>query len=121
MVGKVSKKTTTKDIEMEKREQIERGNRIKTIREKLEMTKIELARRIGISGQFLGLIEEGKGNLSYISIKKLMDLSGHSADYILYGLDDSIIKDTKRLLKKYTEKEIVQAMNILKEIAIFIG
>ena len=120
MVEAVYEKASAKDIEIEKREQIERGNRIKTIREGLKMNKTELARKIGISGQFLGLIEEGKGNLAYRSIKKLMDLSGHSADYILYGLDDSIINDTKKLLKKYNEKEIVQAMSILKDIAIFI-
>ena len=113
-------KINARALEMEKQEQIERGNRIKTIREGLKMNKTELARKIGISGQFLGLIEEGKGNLAYRSIKKLMDLSGHSADYILYGLDDSIINDTKKLLKKYNEKEIVQAMSILKDIAIFI-
>ena len=119
MVGEVFE-TTTRDIEIEKREQIERGNRIKSIREKLNMNKTQLAKNIGISGQFLGLIEEGKGNLSYRSIKKLMDLSGHSADYILYGLDDSIINDTKALLKKYNEKEIIQAMKTLREIAVFI-
>ena len=113
-------KINARDIETEKREQAESGNRIKAIREGLNMNKAELARNIGISGQFLGLIEEGKGNLAYRSIKKLMELSGHSADYILYGLDDSIINDTKKLLERYNEKEIIQAMNALREIAQFI-
>ncbi len=120
MVKELDERMTTKDKEQEKKEQIERGNRIRQIREKLNMNKSELARKIGISGQFLGLIEEGKGNLAYRSIKKLMDLSAHSADYILYGLDDSIINDTKLLLKEYDEEEIIRAMGILKEIAIFI-
>ena len=105
----------------EKTEQIERGKRIKFIREnELHMNKTQLAREIGVSSQFLGLVEDGKGNLVYRSIKKLRDLSGHSADYILYGLDDSVINKTKDLLNNYTEQEIHKALELLNEIAIFI-
>ena len=105
----------------EKFEQIERGKRIKYIREnELHMNKTQLAKKIGVSSQFLGLVEEGKGNLVYKSIKKLRDLSNHSADYILYGLDDTIINETKRILNNYTEKEIHKAIELLNEIAIFI-
>ena len=109
------------DLELEKQEQISRGKRIKYIREnELHMNKTQLAKEIGISSQFLGLVEEGRGNLVYRSIRKLRDLSGHSADYILYGLDDTILNKTKELLSKYTDKEIKTAMNIIKDIAIFI-
>ena len=105
----------------EKFEQIERGKRIKYIREnELHMNKTQLAKKIGVSSQFLGLAEEGKGNLVYKSIKKLRDLSNHSADYILYGLDDTIINRTKKILNNYTEKEIRKAIELLNEIAIFI-
>ena len=111
----------TSDIELEKQEQILRGKRIKYIREnELHMNKTQLAKEIGISSQFLGLVEEGRGNLMYRSIRKLRDLSGHSADYILYGLDDKIINKTKELLSTYSDKEIETAMNIIKDIAIFI-
>ena len=109
------------DLELEKQEQISRGKRIKYIREnELHMNKTQLAKEIGISSQFLGLVEEGRGNLVYRSIRKLRDLSGHSADYILYGLDDTIINKTKNLLNTYSNKEIETAMNIIKDIAIFI-
>lgn len=111
----------TSDLELEKQEQISRGKRIKYIREnELHMNKTQLAKEIGISSQFLGLVEEGRGNLVYRSIKKLRDLSGHSADYILYGLDDSIINKTNKLLKIYSEKELEKAIDIIKDIAIFI-
>ena len=107
--------------DLEKEEQILRGKRIKYIREnELNMNKTQLAKEIGISSQFLGLVEEGRGNLMYRSIRKLRDLSGHSADYILYGLDDTIITKTKYLLNTYSNKEIETAMNIIKDIAIFI-
>ena len=111
----------TSDIESEKQEQILRGKRIKYIREnELHMNKTQLAKEIGISSQFLGLVEEGRGNLVYRSIRKLRDLSGHSADYILYGLDDTIINKTRELLSTYSDKEIETAMNIIKDISIFI-
>ena len=111
----------TSDLELEKQEQISRGKRIKYIREnELHMNKTQLAKEIGISSQFLGLVEEGRGNLMYKSIRKLRDLSGHSADYILYGLDDTIINKTKELLSTYSDKEIETAMNIIKDISIFI-
>lgn len=109
-----------KEKELDKIEQEERGRRIKEIREKeLKMKKTQLGKEIGISGQFLGLVEAGKGNLVYKSIKKLKDLSGHSSDYILYGLDDNNIKKTKKCLEKYTEQEIIQAIDIIKGIALF--
>ena len=109
------------DLELEKQEQILRGKRIKYIREnELHMNKTQLAKEIGISSQFLGLVEEGRGNLVYRSIRKLRDLSGHSADYILYGLDDTILNRTRELLSKYTDKEIKTAMNVIKDISIFI-
>ena len=108
------------EIEVEKFEQIERGKRIKNIREnELHMNKTQLAKEIGISSQFLGLVEEGRGNLVYRSIKKLRKLSGHSSDYILFGLDDDIIKETKQYLDKYSEEEIIRFIKIIKEITFF--
>lgn len=109
------------EIDLEKMEQIERGKRIKNIREnELHMNKAQLSRKIGVSGQFLGLVESGKGNLVYKSIKSLSLLSGHSSDYILYGLDDAIIKETKKILEKYSESEIINALNVIKELTSFI-
>lgn len=98
-------------------DQIERGLRIKSIREnELKMNKSQLAREIGISSQFLGLIEDGKGNLVYKSVKKLMNLSGHSSDYILFGLEDNIISEARILLEKYTKEEINKSLEIIKDI-----
>lgn len=114
-------KKNKEQFSLDKLEQIERGKRIKFIREEeLKMSKIKLAKEIGVSGQFLGLVEEGNGNLVYKSIKKLRDLSGHSADYILYGLDDTIINKTKILLKHYNEKQIINVIDIIKNVTLFI-
>lgn len=112
---------SSKEIELDKLEQIDRGKRIKFIREnELHMNKTQLAKEIGISGQFLGLVEEGKGNLVYKSIKKLRNISGHSADFILYGFDDTTITKTKECLQHYSEEEFIYATKIITQIATFI-
>lgn len=118
---KYTKRKSQNEIDLERKEQKERGERIRFIREKeLKLNKTELAKKIGVSSQFLGLVEEGKGNLVYRSIKELKMLSGHSADYILYGIDDSVIDETKEYINQYSDKEIIQAMKAIKEIALFI-
>ena len=105
------------DIDEERKQQIYRGLRIKNIREnELHLNKTDLACKLKISSQFLGLVENGKGNLTYRSIKLLRDLSGHSADYILYGLDDSVIKETKKCLEFFSENELKKGLNILKDL-----
>lgn len=109
------------NLDVEKIEQIERGKRIKYIREnELKMNKSQLAKEIGVSGQFLGLVESGRGNLVYRSIKNLMDLSGHSSDYILFGLDDSVISETKKYLKKYSSKELINSIDIIKKLTLLL-
>lgn len=117
----MGRKRSNVAIEVEKHEQYERGQRIKYIREyELKMTKTDLAEKIGTSSQFLGLVEDGKGNLVYYSIKKLREVSGHSADYILYGVDDNSIEKTRSLISNYSEEEIVEALGIIEKLSLFI-
>ena len=103
---------------IEKEEQIARGKRIKYIREnELKLNKSDFAKKIGISSQFLGLVEDGRGNLMYRSIKRLRELSGHSADYIIFGLDDTILDKTKQYMEYFSEDEIKYGINILKDLS----
>ena len=114
-------KNDNSNNELEKLEQENRGQRIRDIREnELHMNKSELAKEIGVSSQFLDLVENGKGNLVYKSLKKLRNLSGHSADYILYGLDDNCINKTKKLLQEYSENEIIETLNFIKHFIMLI-
>ena len=111
----------TIEARKEKAEQVQRGLRIKRIREKeLKLKKTELGKKIGVSGQFLGLVEEGNGNLMYRSIKKLKDLSGHSSDYILFGLDDTMFIDSYKYLENFSEEEIKGTIEVIKNISILI-
>ena len=115
----MGRKRANVTIEVERKEQYERGQRIKKIREEeLKMNKTQLARAIGTSSQFLGFVEEGKGNLVYYSLKKLREVSGHSADYILFGLDDNCITKTKKILKNYSEEEIIGTLDIVRKLTL---
>lgn len=115
------KRNNSRADDLEKIEQEKRGLRIKNIREnELHMNKTELAKEIGISSQLLSLVENGKGNLVYKSIRRLRDISGHSADYILYGLDDNNINKTKKLLQDYSEQEIIETINFIKHFILLI-
>ena len=119
------KRNNSSADDLDKIDQEKRGLRIKNIREnELHMNKTDFAKEIGISSQFLGLVENGKGNLVYKSIKKLRDLSGHSADYILYGLDEgSVYSDyavipfemQKVLTCSDGKKQIIEEYEELKE------
>ena len=117
----MGRKRANMAVEVEKQEQYERGQRIKFIREQeLHMSKTELAARIGTSSQFLGLVEEGKGNLVYYSIRKLREVCGHSSDYILFGVDDESIERTKYLLEDYSDEQISDALKVIEKLSKFI-
>lgn len=96
------------------------GKRIEVIRKEMNKTKENLAKEIGITAQYLGMVEKGKGTLSYNKLKKLCDISGYSADYILFGRDFKIEEKTKNLLTQFSYDEIQKACETIKQIAFFI-
>ena len=96
------------------------GERIRKIRNELKMTKDALGKKMGLTGQFLGVVESGKSTLTYEKLKILCDISGYTSDYILFGKDSNLVTDTKENLKKYTDEEIEAACEMLKNISIFI-
>lgn len=96
------------------------GKRIELIRKEMKMTKEKFAKSLGISGQYLGIVEKGGSSLSYDKLKKLCNLSGYSADYILFGKDKDVIKKTKKELEGFTDKQIQDVCKIITQVAIFI-
>ena len=115
------KKVLEEELEKFEDEKILRGKRNENIREnELELRKTDLAPKLGISSQFLGLVEKGKANLNYNSLKLLRDLSNHSADFILYGLDDSILVETKKYLDAFTERELMEALETIKVLSTYL-
>lgn len=96
------------------------GKRIESIRKEMKMTKEKFAKEIGISGQYLGIVEKGGSSLAYDKLKKLCEISGYSADYILFGKEKNLIKKTKTIIEGYTNEQIKEACEILSKIGIFI-
>lgn len=100
------------------------GLRVKNIRLNMNMTKQKMADLLGISGQYLGMIERGEGTLSVDKLKILCDMTGLSADYILFGKDfNSTLNLSKKLSKKlsgYSDEEIKLGCATLENLALFL-
>ncbi len=105
-----------KDAEL--RKQI--GARIRNIRNELNMTKGGLAKVLGVTGQFLGVVESGRSNISYDKLRKLCEVSGYSADYILFGKNTEAISQTKGELEGFSNEQIQDACEVIKKLAIYL-
>lgn len=80
---------------------VEIGERIRTIREDMAMNRDKFSEMIDISEVFLGQIERGECSLSLKTLSSIITHTGSSADFILYGKKDennSCIKKINKLL-----------------------
>ena len=68
---------------------IDIGERLRGIREGMQMTREEFSEKIDITDSFLGQIERGERSLSVKTLKKVVKYTGVSADYLLFGKDTS--------------------------------
>ncbi len=96
------------------------GARIKCIREQMGLTKEAFAKSLGVSGQYLGIVERGESCLSVNKLKILCDLTGLSADYILFGKDETIVNKTKETLTDFSQDQIQTGCELLQKLAVFI-
>ncbi len=61
------------------------GNRIRTIRESIPLTREQFAELIDISPSFLSQIERGDKSMSIDTLMFISAKTGYSCDYILFG------------------------------------
>ena len=61
------------------------GERIRQIREGLNMNREKFSEMVDISSVFLGQIERGERSLSIKTLSKIVKFTGVSTDYILFG------------------------------------
>lgn len=78
------------------------GSRIKGLREKMNLSQISFAERVGISNSVLSRIESGKRPMEDSEITKFADFFDVSADYILGRTNSLTGMNTK---KDWTEEE----------------
>ena len=69
------------------KEDIDIGERLRSLRESMRMTREEFSEKIDITDSFLGQIERGERSLSVKTLKKVVRYTGISADYLLFGKD----------------------------------
>ena len=72
-----------------KEENILIGERIREIREGMDLTQNKFSEMIDISSVFLGQIERGERSLSIKTLSKIVKFTGASTDYILFGNDNA--------------------------------
>lgn len=96
------------------------GLRIRDIRIDMGLSKQSFASLLGISGQYLGMVERGKGSLSFEKVQVLCNLTGLSADYILFGKDSNLPLKVKDSLKEYSDEQIQAGCEALKNLAIIL-
>ncbi len=61
------------------------GERIRSIRESYNMSREKFSEIIDVSEVFLGQIERGERSLSIKTLRKIVNYSGVSSDFILFG------------------------------------
>ena len=71
------------------KEDIDIGERLRGIRENMNMTREKFSEKIDITDTFLGQIERGERSLSAKTLKKVVRYTGVSADYLLFGKDSN--------------------------------
>ena len=78
------------------------GERIRKIREDLKMNRERFSEMIDISDVFLGQIERGERSLSTKTLVKIVKFTGVSANFILFGNEESnnTLAKINRILNK---------------------
>ena len=74
-----------------KQENIEMGQRIRVIREGLDMTQEQFAEFLGITASAVKKLEAGANGISRENLKKLVD-KNYSADFLLFGKQEPFDK-----------------------------
>ena len=85
---------------------LEVGERIRSIRENLKMNRETFSEMIDISDVFLGQIERGERSLSIKTLCRIVSFTGNSTDYILFGTDNTntTIDKITRILNDWSKE-----------------
>lgn len=95
---------------------LEIGERIRSIRDDLKMNRERFSEMIDISDVFLGQIERGERSLSLKTLYKIISFTGVSADFILLGKqnNNSTMHKINRILSKSSDVNIEYFYEIIK-------
>lgn len=87
---------------------LEVGERIRSIRENLKMNRERFSEMIDVSDVFLGQIERGERSLSLKTLCRIVSFTGVSTDFILFGntATNSTLHKINRILAKSSNANI---------------
>ena len=91
---------------MNNKDKQEIGKRIDKIRISMGLSKEDFAKLLGVTGQHLGNVITGKVGLSIDKLICLCKKTNKSADYYLFGSENTIKDLTETLLSNYSVEEI---------------
>lgn len=86
----------------------------------MHMSKSEFASLIKMKSQYLGMVEAGQRGLTIEKAIDICDKTGISCDYLLCGIESSIREIAKKMLSKYSNENIYNAFEILKDFALLL-
>ena len=96
------------------------GEQIRKRRQSLKITQKELAHSIGVTPQYISLIEQDKGVPSLSSLSKIAEELGVTVDYLITG-KEGVVTDTiaaikaDKSLKVETKKALIAIVKNLRE------
>ena len=94
------------------------GYRVKQLRIKSGLTKLQLAVNLYISESYIALIESDKRNPSMEIVGKLADFFCVTSDYLMNGntseRDKLMLKEWSAVLQGRSENEIESALQLVK-------
>ena len=98
------------------------GERLCRVRKDKKLTKSQFGKMIGVSGEFVGLLESGGHDMSADLIIQICDLTGASADYLLFGtIDPARDVATNTAVYGLSNEQIQIALDIIKKVAQFVN
>ena len=92
------------------------GNRIRDIREELDLSQAAFAEMTGISREHMGRIERNPKNPSIELLANISYCTGYSVDYILFGHTYPNPDQRQAMIKNEITKVIVEMKNLLDKV-----
>ena len=101
---------------------LEIGERIRKIREELHMSRERFSEMIDISDVFLGQLERGERALSTKTLIKIVNFTGLTSDFILFGdeTSNSMISKINRILNKCSDEVLEYIYKLIHSTFYFI-
>lgn len=67
------------------------GQRIRQKREALKLTQEQLAKNLGLTSQYISIIEQDKRSPSLLALAKLAEELGVTIDYLVLGKEEAML------------------------------